>query len=162
VTGPDRIYRHRRGDARILEALLAGSSYVQAAAFAGVGEKTVRRRMADPAFRRELMRHQDEVLGRARRRLIALIPGAVNTVRDLADDAEVPAATRLRACEVILSRADPVPARVETAVTVAASPDDRTARQVLAEALERARTRLGYDDEAVALSGHGYRSNGDG
>jgi hypothetical protein len=121
VTGSDRAYRHRRGDTRILEALLAGSSYVQAAAYAGVSEKTVRRRMADPGFRRQLGRAQDETLGRARRRLVALVPGAVNTVRDLADDAGVPAATRLRACEVLLARGDPRPQRLEAAVAVVPS-----------------------------------------
>lgn len=66
------------------------------------------------------------------------------------------AAARVSAARVVLERADPTPARVEAAIAVTASPGDP--KQVLADAIDRARTRLA--EPAYSTNGHG--SDGDG
>jgi hypothetical protein len=137
-----------------MEALLAGTTYEDAARRAGVSERTVRRRMADATFRQELMRHQDETLGRARRRLVALVPGAVEVVRDIVDDQAAPAAARLRACEVILARGDPLPQRLKATVAVAPRPGDVSPKEVLADALDRARIRPGLEEPVLSSNGN--------
>jgi hypothetical protein len=161
MTGSDRSYRHRRGDTRILQALLAGASYVEAARVAGVGERTVRRRMADPEFRWQLAHHRAELLAVLRRRTVALAHQALDSLGEVIADEYAPPAARIAAARTILERADPLPQRVVADVALATSTDGRSAREQLEEALDRARQRLGLDDEPV-LAANGYRGNGDG
>jgi hypothetical protein len=148
-------YRHRPRDQQLLEGLLVGATPEQAADRAGVSRATAYRRLAHPGFVAELRRQQEQILAQLRRRTVASTIAALTALRDIINDETVPAAARVSAARVILERADPVPTRVEAAVAVAAA-HDRPAKDILAEALERARTRL----ELPVYAGDGHSGNG--
>jgi transposase len=71
------------GDAVLVAALAAGATYVEAAKQAGVSERTVRRRMDDAEFRRQVDQARAEVLAQATARLSAASVEAVETLRGL-------------------------------------------------------------------------------
>ena len=71
------------GSAVLTLALARGASYSEAAVAAGVGERTVVRRMQNPAFRAEVERVRSAMLGIAMGRLTAAVAGAVDTLADL-------------------------------------------------------------------------------
>ena len=50
----DKPRARRRGDEQLLAALAAGHTYAEAAKIAGLGRRTVERRMTEPLFRAEL------------------------------------------------------------------------------------------------------------
>jgi hypothetical protein len=153
-------YRPRRGDAKIMQMLLAGGTYQEAAVHAGIGERTVVRRMSDPHFVAELRRAQDQMLAAARRRAVWLASGAVEILKAVADDNTAPAGARVRAAEILWSRADPAPQRIDLAVTPSPYRDveGRTPIEILTEAVERARQRM----DPAALSANGERGGGGG
>ncbi len=149
-------YRRRPGDQRLLEILLVGGTPEEAAERAGVSRSTAYRRLAHPGFLGELRAQQDQILSQLRRHTVASTARALEALRDMLNDETEPAAARVSAARVILERADPTPARVEAAIAVAASPDDQSPKQVLADAIERDRTRLGAQH---AYSGNGHGSS---
>ena len=67
----------------MLNALAAGATLAQAAAKAGVSERTVYRRLADPAFRQQLRALQAEMAQRAADLLLASTLQATKTLLDL-------------------------------------------------------------------------------
>jgi hypothetical protein len=73
----------RSGEGVLLAALAAGASYVDAAKQAGVHERTVRRRMDDPDFRRQVDQLRGEVVARAVAMLSSASVEAVETLRRL-------------------------------------------------------------------------------
>jgi hypothetical protein len=99
-----------RGETAVLATLAAGGTYAQAAAAAGVGERTVKRWVAErPDFRQELAQLRRLALeeaatvltlaaGEAARRLCALATEAASA-------SVLPAHTRLRACVEVLAAA---------------------------------------------------------
>jgi hypothetical protein len=85
----------------LLLALACGATHDAAAARAGVGVTTVRRRLADPAFVRRLRQTQADMLGRAAGAMAAAATEAVRTLLDL-QKPSVPPATRLGAARAVL------------------------------------------------------------
>lgn len=88
-------------DPALVAALAAGATYAEAAARAGVSERTARRRMDDPAFRAALDDARAEVVSRAVDRLSATATDAVDTLAALLDPG-VPPPTRLGAARAVL------------------------------------------------------------
>jgi hypothetical protein len=97
-------------DLALVVALAAGETYEVAGEQAGVAERTVQRRMADPAFRALVEELQVERWEGARRRLFAAAPKAAATLEELATDAEAAAhagaGVRFRAAQAVLQYAD--------------------------------------------------------
>lgn len=67
------------GSAVLALALARGASYQEAASAAGIGERTVVRRMSDPVFRSEVERVRSAMLHAAMGRLAATVAAAVDT-----------------------------------------------------------------------------------
>ena len=88
-------------DAVLLVALACGSSVENAARKAEVHERTVQRRLADPAFQHQVKELQAEMVQRAMGMLTAAGMEAVKTLVELMAPA-TPAGTRLGAARSIL------------------------------------------------------------
>ncbi|MBM3996308.1 MAG: hypothetical protein FJ303_19470 [Planctomycetes bacterium] len=89
----------RNGDTLAL-ALAAGDSIADAAAKAGMSERTVYRRLADPAFRKRVQTLRAEMIGRALGRMADGMTLAADVLRELLSaDAE---SVRLGAARSIL------------------------------------------------------------
>ena len=91
----------RRGNHTLLMALACGATVAQAAAKAGISERTAYRRLADPAFRARIETLRAEMVQRAAALLIAAAIHAAKTLIDLQNSA-TPAAVRRRAARDIL------------------------------------------------------------
>jgi hypothetical protein len=92
--------RHRADEALLL-ALACGATAESAAAKAGVSLRTVRRRLADPAFRRRLQQQRGDLVQRTSGALTAAGPEALRTLLELQTPAH-PAAVRLGAARAVL------------------------------------------------------------
>ena len=154
-------YRRRPRDQQLLEVLVAGGTPEQAGAHAGVSRATVYRRLRHTGFLGELRLHQDHVLAHLRRRTVAATTQALDALCEIVTDETAPAAARVSAARTVLERADPTPARVEATVAVGPHPDDRSPKDQLNEALDRARERMGLPAYA-GNSASGNGSDGDG
>jgi hypothetical protein len=87
-------------DLLVIGALAAGATYEDAAQAAGISERTVRRRMADPDFRARLWETRGRYLDRALGRLSEISVEAVDALAGLlSSDSE---RVRLRAAVVVL------------------------------------------------------------
>jgi hypothetical protein len=73
------------GEGALIAALAAGAAYADAAKHAGVSERTVRRRLDDPAFKREVGAARDAMVSQAVARLSAATTAAVDALRALLD-----------------------------------------------------------------------------
>jgi hypothetical protein len=74
----------RKGDAALLlVALAAGETIRDAASLAGIGERTATRRIADPAFRRQITELRAEMVQRALGKLADAATDAARTLRGL-------------------------------------------------------------------------------
>ena len=83
---------------------LLNSATIRAAALAcGLCEKTVSRYLADPDFRAELRKRQDEALAAATAALSGLAGEAVGTLAGVMGDDEASPAAKVRAAAVILA-----------------------------------------------------------
>jgi hypothetical protein len=71
------------GDGVLIAALAAGATQEDAAAQAGVSERTVRRRLDDPGFSRQVSAARAEMVARAVAQLAAASTEAVETLRGL-------------------------------------------------------------------------------
>src|SRR5262245_2012428 len=91
----------KRGNPTLLMALACGASVPQAAAKAGISERTAYRRLTDPAFRARIETLRAEMVQRAAALLIAAAIHAAKTLIDLQASA-TPAAVRRRAARDIL------------------------------------------------------------
>lgn len=67
----------------MIAALAAGSTVLEAAAAGGMSERTVYRRLEDPAFRRLVDDARAEIVSRAVAKLSAASADAADTLRDL-------------------------------------------------------------------------------
>jgi hypothetical protein len=88
--------KNSRADEVLLTALACGASQEGAAQQAGVSRSTVKRRLADPAFRRRLEEFRADRLQRTAATLTAAGPEFVKTLVELAGP-KSPPATRLGA-----------------------------------------------------------------
>ena len=77
-----------RNQKRSVAALLENRTVSGAAAAVGLNEKTLRRYLEIPDFRRVLARAEMDAIDEAGRRLIAGQPEALDTLHDLMTDAE--------------------------------------------------------------------------
>jgi hypothetical protein len=82
-------------------ALAAGDSIADAAANAGVGERTVYRRLADPAFRQRIQTFRGEMVAQALGRMANGMTEAADVLRQLLAS-QTPPAVRLGAARSIL------------------------------------------------------------
>jgi hypothetical protein len=103
-----------------LEALLAGMTTPEAAKAAGVGRNTVWRWQQDPTFAKALRDAEAVQLGEVARALGAAGSGAVATLVLLKDDAELPAAVRVRAASELLGKLMPLRELVTLETRIAA------------------------------------------
>ena len=96
--------RSRRDDAtrKLLAALACGATVENAAAKAGVSERTAYRRLQDPAFQTQLDALRAEMVERTAGMLTGAGLGAVKTLVDLQQDATIPATVRRRAARDVL------------------------------------------------------------
>jgi hypothetical protein len=93
--------RRDHGNAALVAGLVAGRTIAEAAAAAGLGERTARRRTQDPGFRSQIQAAQTELLSRTATALTALSARAVTTLADLLEP-PTPAATRYSAARTIV------------------------------------------------------------
>jgi hypothetical protein len=93
--------RRKRGTYLVLNALACGATLAQAAAKAGVSERTVRRRLADPIFRHQLQTLQAEMVQRAADLLLAGTLQATKTLIELLAPS-TPASVRRAAARDVL------------------------------------------------------------
>jgi hypothetical protein len=87
---------------RAISALIAAKSHVEAAEVAGVGERTLYRWLADPAFRAELSQAEGELIDLATRRLIDLQEAAIDALDETLDAGAASPGVRLRAASLVL------------------------------------------------------------
>jgi hypothetical protein len=142
-------------DHRLIDMLVAGHTQQQCADALGCNRRTVGRRAQRPAFTYALAQAEAEVRRTARRKIAASLTTAADYLARAVEDDDVPPAVRVQAAGRLLAAwAALEPHRLDVAATVAAAPQpDRPARDVLNDALDRARERLGLDEPA--LSGNG-------
>jgi hypothetical protein len=93
-----------QGTPALIAALLQGKTIAEAAEASGLSPRTVSRRLADPAFVRELQAARQRVLTRAVNVLLEGTVGAAVTLRFLATNAEQES-IRLAAARSILDYA---------------------------------------------------------
>src|SRR3954464_15182527 len=89
------------GDVVLVAALAGGATYEDAAKRAGVSERTVRRRLDDPAFKRQVDEARAEMLSQATARLTSAALDAVEALRGLCWGSDLDFA-RLAAARAIL------------------------------------------------------------
>jgi len=87
---------------RFLTALLAAPTASAAAQTVGISERTARRYLADPAFRRALQERQDALLSEATRAALRWMLAALDVLASVAADEGAPAASRVAACRALL------------------------------------------------------------
>jgi hypothetical protein len=89
-------------DRTLLTALACGGTAENAARKAGVGERTVYRRLANPEFRQRLQQLRLEMVQRTTGMLTGAGMGSVKVLVDLQQDAAVSAEVRRRAARDVL------------------------------------------------------------
>jgi hypothetical protein len=93
--------RRTKANPTLLIALACGASVKSAALKAGVSERTVYRRLADPRFQKQLANFQTETIQRATAMLTSLSAGAVNTLGALLDPSVPFAVMHKSACSIL-------------------------------------------------------------
>ena len=93
--------RRRRADPALIAALATGATVVQAAANSGVSERTVYRRLKDPAFGKRIEAARADMVKRLAALLISAALFAAKTLVDL-QNATTPAAVRRNAARDII------------------------------------------------------------
>src|SRR5262245_56154819 len=92
----------KRAERVLLQALACGATVENAARKAGVCERTVYRRLADPAFCRRLQELRTEMVQRTTGMLSGAGMGSVKVLVDLQADVSVPPAVRRRSARDVL------------------------------------------------------------
>lgn len=106
--------------ARLVAALMTSRTVGEAAARAGVSERTARRWCRLPAVRRALSEAQDETLKQATRRAVAAVTEAVGILQVIMSDPNASAAARVSAARCILDAAARLTETAELADRVSA------------------------------------------
>jgi hypothetical protein len=109
----------RSADAVLIAALVAGATHAEAAREAGVGERTVYRRLAEPAFRAELQRRRSQIVDNVLGWLVAASTEAVETLVRLQQPG-APAAVQLSAARAILDNMQKVRESAELEARISA------------------------------------------
>lgn len=87
---------------RALDALLATGDQQQAAAAAGVTDRTIRRWLVEPAFVAALQEAQGALLDATTNDLVRASGGAVGLLRRTVENVDAPLALRIRAAGILL------------------------------------------------------------
>lgn len=87
---------------KTITALLAARNVPEAAQAANVGERSVYRWLADPAFRAALLAAEGAAVDTATRRLVGLSDGAIDTLAEVMTAHDTAPAVRLRAAQAVL------------------------------------------------------------
>jgi len=82
---------------RAIAALLTSSSVIEAAAVAGIGERTLHRWLEEPAFRQALAAAESDAIRSAVRLLCGDMGANLATMRSIRDDPDQSATLQLRA-----------------------------------------------------------------
>src|SRR5688572_1662228 len=90
-----------RADDLLVQALGGGAYIEDAAAYAKVSQRTVYRRLADPAFRADMRAIRREMFEQATARLVAASTAAATTLAELAEEGQREA-TRVAAARAVL------------------------------------------------------------
>lgn len=86
-----------RNQIKAVSALLANPSMATAAKACGLAERTLYNYLADPVFKAELCRRQDEVIAATTAALVGLSGNAVAVLQDVLSDPEATHAVKVRA-----------------------------------------------------------------
>ena len=92
--------RRKAQDDILLDALASGRTYAEAGELAGVSDRTVARRMAEPAFARLVRDRRDEQVQTVAGQLSTMANAAVMAITSCLDDED--AKTRMAAGKLIL------------------------------------------------------------
>jgi hypothetical protein len=92
----------KRTERVLLQALACGATVENAARKAGICERTVYRRLADPVFYRQLQELRTEMVQRTAGMLTGAGMGSVKVLVDLQGDVSVPAGVRRRSARDVL------------------------------------------------------------
>ncbi len=103
--------RRRPGDDLLVLALAQGRTQADAAAFAGVSERTVRRRLLEPEFNRRIRAERDQLVKDTASRLTSLYPKAVDALEQTLDAES--GHVRLRAVELVIDLGNALRDRAE-------------------------------------------------
>lgn len=87
---------------RAIEALLAERNVREAAAAAGIGERTLHRYLTEPQFRQALTSAEGDLIDSATRRLLSLHESAIDTFSDLLEAEGTSDTIKLRAAQAVL------------------------------------------------------------
>lgn len=87
---------------RAIACLLTSANIQEAAAAAGVGERTLHTWLKEPAFQTALANEESRVIDAAARQLVQLSETAVGTLREILEDPSTPKSLRLRAAGQVL------------------------------------------------------------
>jgi hypothetical protein len=112
------VHSNRKRDDVLIVHLAAGLTIKAAAEAAGLNEKTVRRRLADPAFRDRVNQARDGLREQMLGRLLTASLQAVATLEAM-QTPETPATARVAAARALLENADRLTHTVDLAKRVA-------------------------------------------
>ncbi len=87
---------------RAIAALLSARNVSEAAQAAQVGERTLRRWLAEPTFRAALTGAEGQAIDAATRRLVSLTDSAIDVLTTVMQDPDAPSGVRLRAAQGVL------------------------------------------------------------
>ena len=93
-----------RNQSKSLAALLAHPTVAAAATACGLTERCLYNYLADPTFKAELHKRQDETISAATAALSGLTGTAIETLRDVLADADASHAVRVRAALGVLEQ----------------------------------------------------------
>ncbi len=94
--------KRQKADHILLQALACGATIENAALKAGLGQRTVYRRLAQPEFRERLGRLRAEMIERTAGMLTGAAMGSVKTLVDLQQNQEISPAVRRSAARDVL------------------------------------------------------------
>lgn len=89
---------------KALEALIISGEVTQAATAAGVSRETVYKWLKEPEFKAALSQAESEAIGNLSRALVMLGEQATETLRAAMSDNEAPAASKVRAADIVLDK----------------------------------------------------------
>lgn len=94
-----RLNRRKR---KLVVALLTAPRIEDAATAAGIGERTAYTYLRDPAVKAALHEALDNLIGQATRRVVTEMTAALATLKQIHQDDEAPAGSRVSAARAIL------------------------------------------------------------
>jgi len=122
--------KRAKGETLLIARLAAGATFTEAAKAAGVDERTVRRRWAEPEFRREVSAVRGELISSAVGRLSRHATKAVDVLAELMESAESET-VRLSAARAVLTQVQELRSHTELEDRIAALEAAQPLRRVV-------------------------------